>query len=233
MVYSRQVGFPASLDLRFMKGWQRLALVMAAAWAVGCDRAAPAPKSSAPSNAGYVSAAPSGTATSANKPPATRSTTKAATRPAPSIININNRSIVFPPARLRIENENDHLIAILYSDDPPAALRDNYTGNSFYLRMELNITDIADLPDASWHLKSSNSSTREDSPFGIFLTGRRLQLQPFDVQARFKQLHGKTIVYLAGQFLVLDGSTDRSTAPAVPVAAQFNVHLDPPPTTAQ
>ena len=99
------------------------AILATALIAIGCERNAPAP---------------------------TAATTAPATQPAFSLININGHSTVFPPARMRIERDDDHLIAILFSDDPREALNENYTGNSFYLRMNLDINDPAEITATEW-----------------------------------------------------------------------------------
>ena len=177
----------------------------------GCDRSAPAPV-----------ARPTTAAT------APASSALAATAPAVSVININGHSDIFPAARLRLEQEDGRIVALLFSDDPREALKDNYTGNSFYLRMELDVVDPGELSQAQWHFQSHSSSEREDSPYGIFLVGRKTQLQPFDVQARFARDGGTTIVHLAGQFQVIDTkATEKPGLPQViPVAASLAVRVE-------
>jgi hypothetical protein len=104
-------------------------------------------------------------------------------------MNINGHLTTFPAARLRVESDGQNLVALLYSNDPREALKSNYAGNSFYLRMVLEIDDVAKLNDARWSYTapSSGAGDREaDSPYGIFLGGRKIALQPFDVKARFK-----------------------------------------------
>ena len=149
-------------------------------------------------------------------------------------MNINGHTSVFPAARLRLEQEEDHVVALLFSDDPREALRDNYTGNSFYLRMELNVSSPDELTQAEWHYQAPSSAEREDSPYGIFLTGRKLQLQPFDVRARFKRNEaGVMVTYMSGQFQVIDGNSPGPSrlAQVLPVAAELPVRVDPAPTT--
>src|SRR5258708_6843767 len=87
----------------------------------GCDRSQPA------------SAPPPATQASPVIAPATApATTTASTQPVNSVINIGDRMTAFPPARLRVESDGQHLVALLFTDDPKDALKDNYTGNSFY-----------------------------------------------------------------------------------------------------
>src|SRR5437016_1126518 len=85
---------------------------------------------------------------------ATEPATQAATRPV-SIINIDGHSLIFPAARLRFEEDGDRVVALLFSDDPPAALKDNYEGNSFYLQIPLEIDDAKKLAGATWTFKAT------------------------------------------------------------------------------
>src|SRR2546423_1773151 len=188
-----------------MVGWGKtVSWIVASAIAMcGCDRSPAAPR------------ARSTTAATAPASPA-----PAATAPPASAINVNGHSAVFPAARLRLEQEDGRIVALLFSDDPREALKDNYTGNSFYLRMELDITDARELEQAQWHFQSRSASEREDSPYGMFLIGRKTQLQPFDVRARFARDGGTMIVHLAGQFQVIDTkATEKGLPQVIPVAA--------------
>src|SRR4051794_2348301 len=77
---------------------------------MGCDRSqqaatpAPANAAAAPAVAPVVATAPA--------------TTTASTQPLATHIQINDRMVVFPPARLRIESDGQHLVALLFTDDP-------------------------------------------------------------------------------------------------------------------
>jgi len=164
----------------------------------------------------------------------TAPTTKAAasepadTQPAFALINVDGHSTVFPSARLRIERDSDHLVATVFSDDPREALKDNYTGNSFYLKMDLDISDPALLDQTTWHFTAPSSADRDDSPYGVFLAGRKTQLQPYDVQARFRrESSGAITVLLAGQFQVVE--TTPGPARMLPVAAELLARVDKMP----
>ena len=103
------------------RGFLLLVLMIA-----GCEKTVPAPVAT-------------------TSPAATQSaTTTVTTRPA-AVISINGHAGVFPPARLRLESDDQHIIATLFSDDPKEALKNNYKGNSFYIRMELDIPDATEL----------------------------------------------------------------------------------------
>lgn len=153
--------------------------------------------------------------------------TTAAAKPAlPTVMNINGGRVVFPAARLRLEEEDGHLVAILFSDDPREALKDNYIGNSFYLKMELDVTDAKELAKAQWRYTAPSASQREDSPYGIFLSGRKVQLQPYDVQARFRT-NGQVMVLIAGQFHMIDSAVTEPGLPKmITVAAELQPRVD-------
>ena len=124
-----------------------ICVIMLAAAMAACDKPPPAPQAATtlPAKAQATSAAP-------------------ATRPA-SLININGVATVFPPARMRLEHDGEHLVALLFSDDPREALKNNYTGNSFYLRMQLDIGDAAELAQTEWRFQAPSRPVRSRSCF--------------------------------------------------------------------
>jgi hypothetical protein len=133
----------------------------------------------------------------------------------------------FPPARLRLDSDGQNVIALLYSDDPREALKSNYTGNSFYLRMVLDVTDPSKLAEATWNYTAPSSGDREaDSPYGVFLGGRKIALQPFQVAARFKVEGDATRALIVGKFQVLDDTPGRGPAEILPVSAELLVRID-------
>lgn len=143
-------------------------------------------------------------------------------------MHIGGQSTVFPPARLRIESDGQRLIALLFSDDPRDALKDNYTGNSYYLRMPLDVSELDELAAATWQFTASSSADREDTPYGIYIGGRKAQLTPFQVTGRFAvdEPTGATSVMLSGQFKLVDESTRRGPVQLVGVAAEMPVKVD-------
>ena len=162
-------------------------------------------------------------------------TAPATSQSALSLINVNGHSTVFPPARLRIDRDGDHLVITLFSDDPRKALKDNYAGNSYYLHMDLDTDDIAKLSQAQWHFQEPSSAMRQDSPYGIFLAGRQTQIQPYDVRARFRRADGadKVTVFLSGQFQMVNAASEGGPSQMLPVAAELSAHLDKVPATNQ
>ena len=217
-----------------MKG-RRRRVVMSAAMGlmlavatIGCDDrshpAAPGPGQSAPATTATAAPAVTGGGAAATTASAVEAVS---TQPASSLMNINGHLTSFPPARLRLESDGQNVVALLYSDDPREALKSNYTGNSFYLRMVLDIADPTKLADASWNYTAPSSSDREaDSPYGIFLGGRKIALQPFKVSARFKTEGDATSALLMGNFQVLDDTPGRGPAQVLPVSAELPVRID-------
>jgi hypothetical protein len=145
-------------------------------------------------------------------------------------MQINNRLVVFPAAKVKLSQDRAQLVALLYSDDPADAIKDNYAGNSFYLRMVLDVADEKELNTASWRYKA-RSSEREDSAFGIYLNGHRVQLQPYEVRATFAgagSAAGKKLITitLAGQFLLWNDADSTGLAQTVHVHAELPVVVD-------
>jgi hypothetical protein len=211
----------------------------------GCDdgsTASPSPRTPTTAPSAAVDPPPSRITDTA---PATTAaaTTAEATQPASSVMNINGHLTTFPAARVRIESDGRDVVALLYSDDPREALKSNYTGNSFYLRMVLDIDDASKLVDAAWAYTAPSSGDREreaDSPYGIFLGGRRIALQPFDVRVRFKA-DGETAAarpttspsapaamtaLISGKFRILDDTPGRGPAQVLPISAELPVQID-------
>jgi hypothetical protein len=203
------------------------AMVLAVAILIGCD-------------GGSNSSAPTGGAATAPSPmpapelpgPATAPTTA----PAASAMQINNRIVVFPAAKVKLTQDRSQLVALLYSDDPADAIKDTYKGNSFYLRMMLDVGDEKELSKASWWHKA-RSSEREDSAFGIYLNGHRVQLQPYEVRANFADDHsGPTgqkmvTIKLQGQFLLWNDADSTGLPQTVVVSAEIPATVEGDDTT--
>jgi hypothetical protein len=193
-----------------------LELLLAAATAAGvcaCDKRPATPTAAAP-------------ATSPSVAPTQPATTQAATRPAVTVMVIDGNRVIFPAARLRLEESGDHFNALLFSDDPPEAIRDTYQGNSFYIQMALDIDDAKSLPGAVWTHKAPSQSEREDTPYGIYLAGRKTQLVPYDVRAKFSADQPIKLM-IAGQFMVLRDSARGTALPQTAVvAAEIPLKVD-------
>jgi len=187
--------------------------------AVGCDRS----ERAAPT-------IPLATADSRVQPaaPTTVPTTEPATQPAVTSLLINRVFRQFPGARLRLVTADDHLTAILYTSDPPAAIDNDYTGNSYYLKMPLeDVADASAINGAEWRYKSL-SSDRSDSNDGIFLDGLRHQLQPIDLLVRFDGTGPTLHVRLVGTFMDYDGSVVNQPGALTAVSGDILADVDPP-----
>ena len=183
-------------------------LILSVAALAGCDRGdegvAPGEVVSGPTT---NNAAPTGRGRST-----TTTTSPATTQAAESLINIDGNLVLFPGAKLRIDEADGKTVARLFSDDPKgAALDENYDGNSFYLQIELDEDDAKDLSGVELTYKAP-SSERDDTPYGIFLEGRRWVLQPADVRIAFEGARSPLDVRLSGVFLMFD-SNDPTVKP--------------------
>lgn len=138
---------------------------------------------------------------------------------------IDGRRVEFPPAKLAVRTRGGQVLAVLYSDDPPEAIHDSYTGNSFYIEMLLDIADPNELATAHWSFKAP-SSDRTDTVTGIYLDGRKRQLQPSDVVVQFDGSTTPLTVVLRGTFLLFEASQDH-TIPGrlVPVAGDLEANV--------
>jgi hypothetical protein len=187
------------MDLKKFTLAEAIALICIGGWMAGCEKSAPTVPAAASSAAADTLSQPA-------PAPATQPTTEPATQPALTSLHINQVFKQFPGARLRLVTSDDHVTAILYTSDPPAAINDDYTGNSFYLKMPLEqVIDASAINGAEWRYKSI-SSDRSDSNDGIFLNGLRHQLQPIDLLVRFDGSGPSLHVRLAGTFMDFDNA---------------------------
>ena len=182
---------------------------------IGCERAQTAGPATKPAGNAQASSAVIQPA----NPPAT-----APAEPAPSVVLVDQKPIIFPPAILQIRNRDGQFTAILMSDDPKSAIDENYHGNSFYLEMPLEVTDVKDLPSYVYRYVAPNSD-RTDSPNGIFLDGSRLQLQPSQMQVKFEGDDSSMSVLLSGQFLQFETRDDTIAPTRVQVMSKLEPQL--------
>ena len=158
--------------------------------------------------------------------PATLPTTEPATQPLATALLINQSFKQFPAARLRLASSDDHVTAILYTSDPPAAINNDYTGNSYYLKMPLtDVADVSAINGAEWRYKSITSD-RSDSNDGIFLDGLRHQLQPIDVLVRFEGTGPSLHVRLAGTFMEYDNAAPNQPGVLTTVSGDIIADVD-------
>jgi hypothetical protein len=184
----------------------------------GCDRTPTAPQANAP-------ASPTTQPTPAAVQPATRPLTTApvaSTQPATSFVMIDNQRVEFPPAKLSLQSRDGKVHALLMSDDPPAAISQNYTGNSFYIEMTVDdVDDVNDVPGAMVQYQAPQSTEREDSPNGIFLEGGKKQLQPDNIKVEFESAGSKMAVRMTGTFVIFDTQDETIPSRQVPVSTRL------------
>jgi hypothetical protein len=156
-------------------------------------------------------------------PPATQPTTAPAQqqpRP-PSFIAIDGQPHEFPAARLTLQVRDGRVFALLFSDDPPEALHRDYLGNSYYLPMTLEIDSPAQLVDAMWVARRSETD-EIDKAEGVFLRGDRYQLSPLDVEVAFEPLDAReTVVLVRGLFRQTDTRNPHAPAQILPLTARL------------
>ena len=196
--------------------WPLVAL-LAILWIAGCDDR---PQSSAKAGPRpNPTTAP--VATQPSDDDAAAASTQPTTQQAFSELKIDGNSVRFPAARLRVSKSNDHVVARLYTDDPKAALKDDYQGNGFDLVMRLDtIREPNEIYMAAWQFKA-RSREYVESPYGIFLEGIKYQLQPFDVSAKFVGDMLLVRIELDGQFLQFDQSDPAAPAKTVYVKGRL------------
>jgi hypothetical protein len=149
-----------------------------------------------------------------------------ATQPAASSLLINQLFTAFPGAKLRLQTTDDHVTAILYSADPPNAINNDYTGNSYYLKMSLDdVKDPSQINGAEWRFKSI-SSDRSDSHDGIFLDGLRQQLQPIDVIVRFETVPNGVRIRLGGEFMAYGNTPTDQPGVLTSVSGDLTADVD-------
>jgi predicted component of type VI protein secretion system len=155
-------------------------------------------------------------------------TTAPAAQPVVSSMMINQLITVFPGARLRLETTDDHMTAILYSADPPNAINNDYTGNSYYLKIPLaEVKDPSGINGAEWHYKSLTSD-RSDSHEGIFLNGLQQQLQPIDMVVKLETLPKGIRVQLAGEFMAYGNAPGEQPGVLTSVSGELTADVDVP-----
>lgn len=182
-----------------------VAILLPAAIQLGCYERKSAPTPPTPTT-------PAPTTAPATQPVALSPASQPATQPAFSQLMIDGQMYTFPGAKIRVGKSGSHVIARLYSDDPKAALDDDYKGNHYDLQMRLDdITDPQLLYTSIWQFKAP-SAEYSDSPYGIFLDGMRYQLQPLDASTRFLGTMAQVHIDLEGRFLLFDDA-DKTAAP--------------------
>lgn len=193
---------------------RQLALLIPVMWIGACKRPQPVATTAAPAPTTEPAAI------------AVDTTPKPTTRPlGPTFMLVGDESVEFPPARVVVTQPGDKLAAMLFSIDPPDAIKKDYRGNSFYFDMaELSLADPSTINGAAWMYRAPDSD-RQDSNDGLFINGHQYQLQPFDVQVLIDGESTPLRVKLAGTFLKFDNANDSAPGVRVNVRAEFEAEL--------
>lgn len=194
--------------------WPLAIVVVALGLALGCDDRNKANKPT-PAPAGSRSLPMTAPST---QPVSDATTTQPvaeapATQPAFSQLIIDGKPYTFPEAKVRVTQSNGHIVARLYTNDPKAALSDDYQGNHFDLQLRLDDIQVPQqVYMATWQYQAQ-SREYNDTPYGIFLQGMRYQLQPFQASARFLGTMMQVHIDLEGQFLLFDDADKSGGGP--------------------
>jgi hypothetical protein len=142
-------------------------------------------------------------------------------QPEPAALQVDQATVSFPAAILRLSISKGHINARLSSDDPPEAIQDNYHGNSFDLIMALNISDTSEIDHAVWEFAPTATLPTRESGYGIFLDGQRRRLHPQDVVASFSREGDRVVVDMKGVFFEYESAeTGRPVNPPPRVLVQ-------------
>ena len=204
--------------------WAGLFLTAAVGAAlVGCDRG----DDSVPAGGGTTTSPVAKTNGGFRPSTASTTTSPATTQAAESLMTIDGTMVLFPAAKLRLDEADGKIVARLFSDDPKGALEANYVGNSFYLQLPLDEDDAKDVKSAAdlsgVALKYQNPThERDDTPYGIFLEGRRWVLQPADVNVTFAGATSPLDVQLSGKFLLFDSNDETAKPKTAEVTAKLS-----------
>lgn len=187
-----------------MRANQIILLLLLAVYIVGCD-----PRGGTSTSAPSTSpAAPSPLDESDSDADQAAELVKPSTsQPAiPAAVEIAGAEYDFPPVQLRLKSQEGRIIALLTSDDPPAAAEPDYTGNSIYMEFPLDIPESRTLAGAHWEGKATHSE-REDEINGLYLKGQQIAIQPADVRVDVLGDVSPVKIGMTGTFLWFDDET--------------------------
>lgn len=190
-----------------MRRWRAISIIATGVLAfVGCKRPADPP---APAPTTRVSVSTS--------QPATQPTTD-----VPATFIINNQAFVFPTPKLVAAVKDNALRVTLFSNDPPEALREGYTGNSFYFRFNLDGDSIEDLAGQQFVFRNSYTE-QEDSTNGLFIAGGRQTLRPAEATISLEKSGSQMIVHINGTFKLIDETVAGDDAAVVRVQSMMEL----------
>ncbi len=201
-------------------------IVPVMAIAVGCDRKAAKPAAPPAPVARVVVTPPP------LQPPADPAVPRPATEPAQPVgvfMAIDQRMVDFPRVCVKVSPSPKGITALLYTADPPAAINDDYVGNSIYLSIPLTPAHPgeASIDGATWRFKAvSSDRPSNSSKYGIFLQGLRYRMEPQDVLVKFTGSGSELRVQMAGQFLMFDSSNRTELGAITPLSGDFTATLE-------
>ncbi len=131
-----------------------------------------------------------------------------------------DRAIEFPPAKMVVKTVGERLRVTLFSDDPRDAVRDDYTGNSYFFETIFDVT-IDELPGQEFVFHNSAVERPEDNT-GVFLFGGKQSLHPQEAAIRVEQDEDRWTAYVAGKFSVWDDNTPNRSTTVVGLRAQLS-----------
>ncbi len=178
--------------------------ILAALCILGCDPRvgiAPPPPATAPATA--PAAAPSEDDPARLVRPATTQSAM------PAAMEIDGNDYDFPPITMLLHQQNDQILALLTTVDPPNATDPDYKGNTVYLEFPLQIPATRTLAGAWWEYLAPNADRDEDEIRGIYLQGRKFCLQPYEVRAEVVGDISPVVVRLSGTFMMFDDQSEQ------------------------
>ncbi len=116
-----------------------------------------------------------------------------------------NQQIVFPPARILVSRQEDQIHLTIQSNDPPEAMKDGYTGNSF--RFDYLLAAGEELIGSSSTLRE-NQTDEGDDKNGLFLQGGRQIAQPQLVTIKIEGTEESPQIEISGNFQLTAQSTE-------------------------
>ncbi len=152
--------------------------------------------------------------------PATLPATQPTVAAVQATFLINGQPFDFPAANLVTQDRDGHTRVTLFSDDPPEAVRDGYTGNSFYFAFDLDSVATDDLSGQGYAFRNSVSQDEETSN-GLFIAGGRQTLRPLEASVGFATEEGAVVAYVSGSFRLTDQQTPDGPTPPVKVQGRI------------
>lgn len=167
-------------------------------------------------------------APAASQPVEKRIVERPATRPV-SMITISDRPVLFPPAKLVLQQNASGVTATLFSDDPPEAVKDDYRGNSFRFEISFDNATLDDVTGQQFVWKNS-ADDKPDSLTGIFLNGQQQSIQPLAATMTLMKVGQQWTANIGGEFQYVDNQKADAQPLTIHVYADIAADLVTVPT---